>query len=105
MLDLAPRSEEVVVMPGPTSPRSLALSDVMRADLLRLTRSPSISAGLARRARIVLLAADGTPLRHIGPMVGVSRTVVRDWLDRFRAHGLAGLHDLPRPGRPRRFPP
>jgi putative transposase len=92
-------------MPGPTSPRLLTLCETVRADLLRLTRSPSIPAGLARRARIVLLAADGTPIRHIGPLVGVSRTVVRDWLDRFRAHGLAGLHDLPRPGRPRRFSP
>jgi transposase len=37
--------------------------------------------------------------------VGVDRNVVRDWLDRFRAEGLAGLQDRPRPGRPRTFPP
>lgn len=92
-------------MPGPRSPRQVTLCETVRAELLHLTRSPSTPAGLARRARMVLLAADGTPLRHIGPMVGVSRTVVRDWLDRFRTHGLAGLHDLPRPGRPRRFSP
>ncbi|MFN8559942.1 MAG: helix-turn-helix domain-containing protein, partial [Dehalococcoidia bacterium] len=62
-------------------------------------------AALALRARIALLAAAGTPLRQIGPLVGVSRIVVRDWLDRFRASGLPGLQDQPRPGRPRRcFP-
>lgn len=93
------------MIPGPKSPRVIDLADGVRADVVRLTRSPSVPAGVARRARIVLLAADGTPIRHIGPLVGVSRTVVRDWLDRFRTHGLAGLHDQPRPGRVRRFSP
>jgi hypothetical protein len=92
-------------MPGPRSPRRIALSERERADLVHLTRSPSVPAGLARRARIVLLAADGAPIRHIGPQIGVSRTVVRDWLDRFARQRLAGLQDLPRPGRPRRFSP
>ena len=92
-------------MPGPRSPRVIELSEGMRAELMRLTRSPSVAAGLARRARIVLLAAAGVPVRHIGPRVGVSRTVVRDWLDRFRTLGLAGLRDRPRSGRPPTFPP
>jgi transposase len=83
----------------------IALSEEARAELIRLTRSPSVAAGLARRARIVLLAAEGMPIRHIGPRVGVSRTVVRDWLDRFRTRGLAGLQDQPRSGRPRTFSP
>ena len=92
-------------MPGPRSPRVIALSEGVRAELIRLTRSPSVAGGLARRARIVLLAAEGVPVRHIGPRVGVSRTVVRDWLDRFRALGVAGLQDRPRSGRPRTFSP
>lgn len=92
-------------MPGPRSPRVIALSEGARVELIHLTRSPSVAAGLARRARIVLLAAEGVPVRHIGPRVGVSRTVVRDWLDRFRARGLAGLQDRPRSGRPRTFSP
>jgi len=92
-------------MPGPRSPRVIELSEGLRGELIRLTRRPSVAAGLARRARIVLLAAEGVPIRHIGPRVGVSRTVVRDWLDRFRALGLAGLRDRPRSGRPRIFSP
>jgi len=92
-------------MPGPRSPRVIELSEGVQEDLIRLTRSPSVAAGLARRARIVLLAAEGVPIRHIGPRVGVSRTVVRDWLDRFRTLGLAGLQDRPRSGRPRTFSP
>jgi Winged helix-turn helix len=92
-------------MAGPRRPRVIALSDAMRAELVRLTRSPAVAAGLARRARIVLLAAEEVPLRQIGPRVGVSRTVGRDWLDRCRAQGLAGLQDRPRSGRPRTFSP
>src|SRR5215211_6838959 len=92
-------------MPGPRSARVPTLSPPTRTALVHLTRSPSIPAGLARRARIVLLAADGVPLRHIGPQVGCDRNVVRDWLDRFHARGLAGLQDFPRPGRVPVFPP
>ena len=92
-------------MPGPRSPRVIELTEVEQTALTHLVRSPSVAAGVARRARIVLLAAEGTPLRHIGPRVGVSRMVVRDWLDRFRAQRLPGLQDKPRPGRPRSFPP
>jgi hypothetical protein len=92
-------------MPGPRSPRQIILAEQERTTLVHLTRSPAVAAGLARRARIVLLAADGLPIRHIGPRAGVSRTVVRDWLDRFARQRLAGLQDLPRPGRPRHFSP
>jgi len=92
-------------MPGPRSPRVIELSEGVRAELIGVTRRPSVAAGRARRARIVLLAAEGVPIRHIGPRVGVSRTVVRDWLDRFRTRGLAGLQDRPRSGRPRSFSP
>ena|SRR5215207_5642990 len=105
MLDLPRLWVEVAVMPGPPSPRVIVLTDPVRAELQHLVRRTTTAAGLARRARIVLLAADGIAIRHIGPRVGVSRTVVRDWLDRFRAQGIAGLQDLPRSGRPRRFSP
>ena len=92
-------------LPGPRSRREIALTDAEQAALPHLTRRSSVAAGRARRAPIVLLAAEGVSVRHIGPRVGLSRTVVRTWLDRFRGQRLAGLHDLPRPGRPRRFSP
>ncbi len=92
-------------MPGLRSPRVVELTADVRTTLVRWTRSPSIAAGLARRAQIVLFAADGLPVRQIAAWVGVDRNVVRTWLDRFRAHGIDGLADRPRPGRPRAFPP
>ena len=76
-----------------------------RASLVHLTRSPSAPAGLARRARIVLLAAERVPVRRIAERVSVDRKIVRRWLDRFRQQGLDGLRDRRRPGRRRVFSP
>ncbi len=64
------------------------------------TRSPSMRAGLAQRARIVLLAADGVPVKDIVDRVGVSKPTVIGWKKRYAAEGLGGLEDRPKPGRP-----
>jgi hypothetical protein len=92
-------------MPGPQTARVVSLAPETRATLAQWVRSPNRAAGLVQRARIVLLAAEAQPLRRIAEQVGVDRNVVRRWVDRFRAQGLAGLADRPRPGRPRTFPP
>jgi len=64
-------------------------------------RSSSIRAGLAQRARIVLLAADGVPNTAIAAQVGVARQTVISWRSRYLTSGLAGLRDEQRSGRPR----
>ena len=71
-----------------------------RAELVRWTRSPSLRAGLAQRARIVLLADDGLGTNEIVSRVGVSKPTVIAWKKRYAAGGIAGLEDLPKPGRP-----
>jgi transposase/DNA-binding CsgD family transcriptional regulator len=80
---------------------ALTLRDGDREELERLTRSSTVRAGLAKRARIVLSAAEGTSNTTIADMVGVSRPTVVGWRNRYQAKGLAGLEDEPRPGRPR----
>jgi len=76
-----------------------------RAALEALTRRTTVAAGLLRRARMVLLAADGMRLDEIARTIGADRTIVRTWIDRYRAGGLAALQDRPRSGRPRTFSP
>ena len=71
-----------------------------RAELVRWTRSPSLRAGLAQRARIVLLADDGLGTNEIVSRVGVSKPTVIAWKKRYAAGGIAGLEDRPKPGRP-----
>ncbi len=65
------------------------------------TRSSSIRAGLAQRARIVLLAADGVSNTEIAVRVGVARQTVISWRNRYASSGIKGLEDEQRSGRPR----
>src|SRR5215210_7819578 len=80
---------------------ALALRDGDREELLRLTRSSATRAGLAQRARIVLLASQGLSNTAIAARVGVSRPTVIGWRGRYASGGIAGLDDGPRSGRPR----
>jgi transposase len=57
------------------------------------------------RARIVLAAAEGASNAAIAAELAVHIDTVRKWRRRFHHHRLAGLADLPRSGRPRRFSP
>jgi transposase len=81
----------------------LVLRDGDRSRLEAMTRSSSIRAGLALRARIVLLAADGWPNAEIARRTGTSRPTVVDWRARYDAGGIAALDDAPRSGRPPRI--
>src|SRR5512142_464086 len=69
------------------------------ATLQGWTRSSSIRAGLAQRARIVLLSAEGMGTTAVAERVGVSRPTVILWRDRYQQGGVDALVDLPRPGR------
>ena len=79
----------------------LVINDDDRAELVRLTRSSTVAAGLAQRARIVLAAGSGMANTAIAEQVGVSVPTVLKWRGRFAARGLAGLGDRARSGRPR----
>ena len=87
-------------MAGATA-EPLLLRDNDREELVVLTRSSSVGAGLAARARIVLLAAEGTPNVEIARLVGVSRPTVNAWRTRYAERGLPGLADEQRSGRKR----
>jgi transposase len=81
------------------SAEPLLLRENEREELVGWSRSSSVRAGLAARARIVLLAADGTPNVEIARLVGVSRPTVNLWRSRYAERGLAGLADEQRSGR------
>ena len=53
----------------------------------------------------MLLAAEGVSSPKIAAMVGVNRNQVDLWKHRYREHGLAGLVDRPRSGRPLTYGP
>ena len=64
-------------------------------------RAGTVEARVAKRARIVLLAADGAGTGEIVARTGVSKPTVIAWKKRYAAEGLGGLADRPKQGRPR----
>ena len=82
---------------------SIVLSDEERLDLESRVRRRKSSHGTARRARIVLLAADGLSNTAIAEKLDVSRLTVGTWRRRFAERRLEGLDDEPRPGAPRKI--
>lgn len=80
---------------------ALILRDGDREKLEAWLRSRSVKAGLVKRARIVLLAADGVTNQEIAARVDASRTTVIQWRTRYQSRGIAGLEDHDRSGPPR----
>ena len=78
----------------------LKLPRVDRAELEARVRSNTIEARAAKRARMMLLMADGESNRAIGELVDLHYNQVGMWRARYEEFGLAGLEDEERPGRP-----
>jgi len=78
----------------------IELTDEQRRELGRWAKSNTASVRLARRAKIVLLAAEGVDNTEIAQRLGVGRIQVGRWRERFAEGGLAAIEaDLPRSGR------
>ncbi len=111
-------------MRGPKPP-AIDLTPRQRDLLLRLTRRHSAPQQLVRRARLVLLAADGANNTQISQQLPLDRVQVCRWRTRWRAAAprltaleatepedaalLQAIEDLladaPRPGTPPKFSP
>lgn len=87
----------------PFSVEPIVLCDKDRVALEALVDAHRTPQRMARRARIILLCADGWSIRQIGFEVGMNEHRVGVWRKRFLGDGLAGLDEKPRPGRPRRI--
>ena len=97
-----PFLEGCIMSQGRKTQIRILLSEENRSELESWQRSTSISAGLARRARVVLMLAAGTPVSQTARVVGIERRHVYKWARRFLDAGLSGLGDLPRGRRPSR---
>src|SRR3954471_11106905 len=84
--------------------RVVQVPDADRRELERRARDKGAPARVVERARIVLLAADEVPGKQIAQMVGCAEGTVVTWRGRYAESGLAGLEDLPRPGKPASLP-
>jgi len=98
-------------MPGP-KPLPIELTSAEQEELTALVRRPTTPQQVARRARIILLAADGCNNSQIARTLGLEADTVRLWRHRwcaFQSVALADvpvrarLTDAPRPGCPARI--
>jgi transposase len=80
--------------------REVRLKPKERAALEARLRSPLTAQRDAKRARIVLLAAEGRSTRSIAAEVGVEPVIVSNWRARFADEGLDGLAERRRSGKP-----
>jgi transposase len=79
----------------------LVLAEAERDQLIRWARRAKTAQYLALRAKIVLRSAEGGTNKQVAAELGVDESTVDRWRARFIAGRLKGLHDEPRPGRPR----
>ena len=85
----------------PVSAAALPVSAHDRAELRRWANASQAPATLVRRAKILLLAAEGVANTQIAERLEVSRPTVIVWRKRYAREGLAGgLADRHRRGRP-----
>jgi len=83
----------------------IELSGEERTELERVARAEKRPWREVQRARIVLYAAEGLADTEIAVRLDTSAGIVGKWRRRFFEDRLEGLSDMPRAGRPRRFPP
>ena len=75
---------------------TIRLNPAQRQTLLAWQGATTSPAGLARRARLLLLLADGMTVTDAAATVGLSRRHAYKWIQQFMQEGLEGLHDKPR---------
>jgi transposase len=81
-------------------PRRFTLTEEGRRELEAVLRAPSAPAGLAKRARAVLLMGDGVSGAEVARRCGYTPVQVSRIRRRVCEEGIPGLADRPRSGRP-----
>lgn len=92
-------------MQGRKSAIRIEIDDDTRNFLQGLLRRQKTPVGVARRARAMLLLADGASFVRTAQQVGLRERHVRKWATRFVTDGIEGLLDKKRPGRRPVFSP
>jgi len=88
-----------------SSPFVITLSAADRAELTARAHAAAIPYRDVLRAKIILGCAAGSCHSDIAADLGICDDTVRKWRRRFAGEGVAGLKDLPRPGRRPTFRP
>jgi putative transposase len=93
-------------MPVPRAPQ-VSLAEDEQCRLASIVRAHSTPQALSLRCQLILRTAapDRPSNLQVAQEFNCDRHTVGRWRSRYLVHGLSGLQDAPRPGRPRRFSP
>jgi transposase len=83
--------------------KPLTLTEEERTRLESLAHRSRSQSLLARRARVILICAEGLDNTAAAKKLRCSPGMVGKWRARFLKHRVEGLHDEPRPGSPRKI--
>src|ERR1700684_2613196 len=75
------------------------------ASNMRVAAARSADAKVARRLLALALVLEGASRTEAAQSCGMDRQTLRDWVHRYNQDGLAGLSNLPAPGRPAALTP
>jgi len=81
----------------------LALTDEQRVTLRSWLAAGKTERRLAFRAQIILAVAEGLSNKAAAARLATRPATVSKWRGRFARHGLAGVADAPRSGKPRHY--
>lgn len=81
----------------------LSCSEEERKQVQALANSRHEEARLVERAKIVVACLQGEAVKGIVQRLGVSANAVIKWRQRFAEHGVVGLKDRPRSGKPKHY--
>jgi transposase len=84
------------------SPLPITRSD-LTVEELRAAAAREGDARIARRILAIAMVLAGHPRQVAAEARAMEAQTLRDWVIRYNEHGLAGLEDRPRPGRPTRL--
>jgi len=69
--------------------------------LITIKQKRNIEFSLRQRADIILLSDQGCEVKFIALSVGLDKSHVYKWINRFNEGGIDALGDIPKPGRPK----
>jgi putative transposase len=84
-------------------PSTRIVLSVEQEGLLKESIRPTTQYRFVQRINVVLLAAEGLSNKEVSGKVGLSAVSVSHWRTRFAKHGVEGLNDLPRSGKPCKY--
>lgn len=90
-------------MPRKATPPPCSEKD--RQTIKEWANSRSMETRLVERARMMCKLLDGESVNKVAADLKVRPNTVIDWRNRFAAHGIAGLYDRPRSGKPAKYGP